>query len=93
MTYAPTEIDFNNKKYILNFPLRCLFGKEEDYFIIQSEMLDIIGTGETKEDAELSFKQEFDYIFTEYNSLSDDKLSKRLVKIKNLLNNIVKQVI
>ena len=93
MSYAPTEIDFNDRKYILNFPLRCLFEKEEDYFIIQSEMLDIIGTGETKEDAELAFKQEFDYIFTEYNSLSDEKLSKRLVKIKNLLNNIVKQVI
>ena len=57
MSYAPTEIDFNNKRYILNSPLRCLFEKEEDYFIIQSEMLDIIGTGETKEDAELAFKQ------------------------------------
>ncbi len=93
MSYAPSEIDFDDKKYILNFPLRCLFEKEDDYFIIQSEMLDIIGTGETKEDAEFSFKQEFDYIYTLYTNTDDEKLSKRLVKIKTLLNNVVKQVI
>ncbi len=93
MSYAVSEIDFNGKKYILNFPLRCLFEKEDDYFVIQSEMLDIIGTGKTKEGAELSFKQEFDYIYTLYMNTDDEKLSKRLVKIKILLTNIVKQVI
>jgi hypothetical protein len=93
MSYAPSEIDFNNKKYILNFPLRCLFEKEDDYFVIQSEMLDIIGTGNTKEAAELSFKQEFNYIYTLYNGTEDEKLSKRLLKIKILLNNIVKKVV
>jgi hypothetical protein len=93
MSYAPSEIDFDGKKYILNFPLRCLFEKEENYFIIQSEMLDIIGTGETKEEAELSFKQEFDYIYNLYNETENEKLSKRLIKIKTILDNIVKQVI
>ena len=69
------------------------FEKEEDYFIIQSEMLDIIGTGETKEAAELSFKQEFYYIYNLYNDTENGKLSKRLIKIKTILDNIVKQVI
>jgi hypothetical protein len=93
MSYAPTKIDINGKQYILNFPLRCLFEKEDDYFVVQSEMLDIVGTGETKEAAELSFKQEFDYIYTQYNKLENNQLSERLLNIKYIMNNIVKQII
>jgi hypothetical protein len=92
LSYAPEAISINNKKYILNYPLRCLFDKEEDYYIINNEQLDIIGTGLSREDAETNFKEEFDYLYTRLNSLDDSRLSNRLLGIKSILNNYVKAV-
>jgi hypothetical protein len=92
LDFAPAQIPVGERTYILKQPLRCLFEKEEDFFIIQSEMLDIIGTGLTPEEAQQCFYQEFDYIFQTYNSLSDDQLTQRLVSIKIILNQIVKTV-
>jgi hypothetical protein len=36
---------FNTGTYILAFPLRGKLEKEDDYFLIEPEMLDIVGTG------------------------------------------------
>jgi hypothetical protein len=55
-------------------------------------MLDIIGTGESEESAKESFAVEFDYIFTRYNELPENQLSERLLKIKTIINLLVKSV-
>jgi predicted RNase H-like HicB family nuclease len=63
--------------------------KEGDYYVIKSEMLGIIGTGLTEDEAEKSFTEEFDYIYKRLNSQEDESLSKRNRSIKDILNQIV----
>lgn len=92
LSYSPEIINVNRKQYILNFPLRCLFAKEEDYYVINNEQLDIIGTGETQDEAEQNFNEEFDYLYNRLNSLKDNQLNKRLLRIKGVLNSFVKEV-
>jgi hypothetical protein len=79
-------------KYILKYPLRCLFEKENDYYVIQSEILDIIGTGLTVDEAEFSFAEEFNYIFNKLNSLNDDQLTEHNNQIKLFLNSYIKEI-
>lgn len=92
LAYAPDEIEFNGKKYLLDFPLRCLIETEDGVFSIKSEMLDLIGTGETEEQAKESFAQEFDYIYRRYSELAEDQMTKRLQKVKTRLLNLIKSV-
>jgi len=92
LSYSPDIIVHNNVSFILNFPLRCSLEKENNYFIIQSELLDIVGTGETEDDAEANFAEEFSYIYYRYNDLEDSKLSDRILNIKRILNYLLKEV-
>jgi len=92
LEYAPDVIIANNKTYILKYPLRCLFEKEDDFFVIQSEMLNIIGTGITEDEAEKSFSEEFDFVYQRFNNLGDDKLTNHNKLIKSIFNQIVKKV-
>jgi len=92
LEYAPEIIITGQTKYILKYPLRCLFEKEDDYFVIQSEMLGIIGTGLTEDDAENSFAEEFDFVYKRFNSLSSKSLTNHNRLIKSILNQIVEKV-
>lgn len=58
LSYSPMVIEVRNKKYIFNYPVRSLFKIEDDVIIIKNELLDIIGTGDTQEEAEQSFNEE-----------------------------------
>ncbi len=49
--------------------------KELNYYIIQSEMFGIIGTGLTEDDAEKSFAEEFDFMYNKLNSLDVNSLT------------------
>lgn len=90
--YAFDTIVFNNKAYILAFPLRCKIEKEEDYYVIQSEMIDIVGTGKTIDHAEKSFSEEFHFVYNRYNELTDKKMGDRSRRIKTILNSLVLKV-
>ncbi len=92
LEFAPEVIIVEDRKYILKHPLRCLFEKDDDYFVIQNEMLDIIGTGLTEDDAEKSFCEEFDYIYQRYNALKDEQLTQKIFLAKTILNQIVVKV-
>ena len=89
---AEKILGVNNKQYVLNYPLRCLFEKEDNYYVINNEQLDIIGTGMIPEDAEINFNEEFDFLYNRLNTLEDSNLSNRLIRIKGIINNIVKEV-
>ncbi len=91
LSYAPEIITHQNTQYLLTSPLRCLFEKEKGFFIIKSELLGIIGTGETEEAAENNFAQEFDFIFNRYHQLPFSKLSAQLKKVKIMLDFLVKE--
>jgi predicted RNase H-like HicB family nuclease len=92
MAYSPETIIINDKTYNLKFPLRCSFRKEEDYYVIKNEQLDIVATGQTPEDAETDFKEEFDYLYSRLNELNDNQLSNRMLAIKNTINQYVKSI-
>ncbi len=87
--YAIETIMHGKRSYILAFPLRCKLEKEEGYFVIQSEMLDIVGTGKTIDEAKLNFSEEFDFVYNRYKKLANDKLGDRLNRIKTMLNALV----
>ena len=93
LSYSPQIINVNSKQFILHHPLLCLFEKEEDYYVINNAQLDIIGTGTTQEEAEINFNEEFCYLYTKLNSLEDTQLSKRLIRIKGVINSFVKEVV
>lgn len=93
LSYSPEIITVGNRQYLLNFPLRCLFEKEEDFYVINNELLDIIGTGKTPDEAEQNFNEEFDFLHNRLNSLSDDKLSKRMSQIKYTIQLYIKEVL
>lgn len=92
LEYAPDIIVNDTIKYILKYPLRCLFEKEDDYFVIQSEMLGIIGTGLTEDEAEKSFAEEFDFVYKRFNSLKDASLTNHNKLIRDILNQIIEKV-
>lgn len=85
-------VTYNNLTYNLAFPLMCKLEKEEDYFIVQSDILDIVGTGYTINDAEKNFAEEFHFIYTRYNQVSNKMLSDRLQRIKNIINSLVLKI-
>lgn len=92
LEYAPNIIMAEAVKYVLKYPLRCLFAKEENYFIIQSEMLGVIGTGLTEDEAESSFAEEFDFLYNRLNSLEASSLTNHNKLIKNIITQIVEKV-
>ena len=92
LEYAPELLLIGQTKYILKYPLRCLFEKEDDYFVIQSEMLGIIGTGLTEDEAEKSFAEEFDYVYKRFNSIDSNSLTNHNRLIRDILNQIVEKV-
>ena len=92
LSYAPEVIEFNNRKYTLNYPLRCLFVREDDHFIIKNELLDIYAVGDSESEAEKDFGEEFDYLYRTLNSLADTKMTSRLQNIKLFINHYVKNV-
>ncbi len=93
LSYSPEIINVNNRQYILQFPLRCLFEKEDDFYTIENELLDVIGTGLTQDEAEQNFNEEFDFLYHRLNQLTDEQLTKRLIRIKITLNSYIKEVL
>ncbi|MCX6272670.1 MAG: hypothetical protein NTU44_15925 [Bacteroidetes bacterium] len=92
LEFAPEVIASENRRYILKYPLRCLFEKEDNYYIIQSEMLGIIGTGRTEDEAEQSFSMEFDYLYERLKTLQTGQLTKHNQLIKNIINQVVENI-
>lgn len=92
LEYATDIIVSDTRNYMLKYPLRCLFEKEDDYFIIQSEMLGIIGTGLTEDDAENSFAEEFDFIYNRLNTLDDNSLTNHNRLIRIIITQIIDRI-
>jgi hypothetical protein len=92
ISIAPDRIISATHTYHLIGPLRCLFEKEDDYYVLTCELLDLVGTGLTMEEAQQSFAEEFEFIYNRYNALSDAEMSHRIKSIKTLLNALLKKV-
>jgi predicted RNase H-like HicB family nuclease len=90
--YSTDIIVHNNRAYILASPLLCKLEKEDDYYVIESEMLGIVGTGLTIDDAEQNFSEEFHYVYLRYNQLPEKEMSERVKRIKSILNSMITKI-
>lgn len=86
-------IQFENTTYLFHSPLNCILTYEDEAYFIKSDLLDIVGTGSTQDEASNDFAEEFNFIYATYLSTEDSKLSDRLLNIKKLLQIIVKEII
>jgi hypothetical protein len=89
--FKPIEIVVNNSVYKVS-SLLAEFEKENDHYILKSELLDIVGVGSTEEEAKRSFYEEFDYIYNTYLAMPDKKLSPKLLAIKKVLPLIAQKI-
>jgi hypothetical protein len=92
LSIAPLQVVVENKTYYLHTPLLCTVHKEEGNFIVENEMLDLYASGATIDEAEHDFYNEFDASYKLLNNLSNDELSDRLVRAKNMMNAYVKEI-
>ncbi len=92
IAYSPAIINVYDKQYIFHYPMHCSFIKEDDYYLIKNELIDITATGLTIDEAEQNFNEEFDFLYSRLNDLDSSKLSKRLQNIKLAINLFVKEV-
>ncbi|MFA7380592.1 MAG: hypothetical protein WC150_09035 [Bacteroidia bacterium] len=82
---------FGDKTYSFKHPLYCDLIHEDDSYGLENKQIGIFAFGKTEQEARESFAEEFDYIYTRYNSLSTDKLSDDVRYIRDYLNLIVKK--
>ncbi len=92
LEYAPDVIVAEERKYLLKVPVRCLFEKEADYYVIQNEVLGIIGTGLSEEIAVQAFAEEFDHLYQVLNGLNDVSLTAHNKQIKGFINYYVEKI-
>jgi hypothetical protein len=83
------EIVVNENVYKLKFPIHGKVEIEGSEHSIISAEFGLYGFGQTMDEAKVNFCEEFHYIYTRYNSLSPELLSKKVLEIKDYLNFIV----
>lgn len=89
--YRINEIVWQNKKLILNHEVACAVEREGDLVVIKYEPLDIITYSETRDDAIIDFNEEFYLLWKEYGQIEVDQLTKDAAKLKQMLNDLVKE--
>ncbi len=92
LSYTFPKIENGGRIYNLHNPLRCKLEQDEDnVYLIQHELLDIVGAGDTEAEAIKSFQEEFDEAYYSYNQYKDAQLAPHLLRAKNFINLIVKK--
>lgn len=84
-----SKIQFEQTLYNLRYPIYCELIHEDESYSLENKQLGIYAFGKTIEEAQVNFAEDFDYIFTRYNSLSNDELTQDVITIKQFLNLIV----
>ncbi|MBU2912714.1 hypothetical protein [Reichenbachiella agariperforans] len=87
--YQFNTVEFNGTKYELRFPISCELTHEDEAYVLDNKGLGILSFGKTIDEVQKAFFEEFDYIYSRYNSLPDSDLSSEVIAIKNYLNLIV----
>ena len=87
--YSFDKISYADNSYVLKFPIYCEMIHDEDIYFLENSELGIYVSGESLEEAQQAFFEEFDYIFQRYNELSDEQLTDDVLSIKSFLNLIV----
>ena len=91
--FSPKVMNGKDRQYVFNFPLLSIMRKEDGQYMIENDMLAIIGLGRTRAEVAQDFADVFDYVYRRYNELPEEELSPRMLRIKTMLNNTVKSII
>lgn len=91
--FSPKVMNGKDRQYVFNFPLLSIMHKEEDHYMIENDMLAIIGIGRTRAEAAQDFADVFDHVYRRCNELPEEQLTERMLRIKSILNNTVKTVV
>jgi len=91
IAFTIDKIDYKDIHYEFVCPLICTAYKKDGQFFVKCELLDLIGTGQTINEAANDFYDEFDYIYKTYTSKPSNELSNRLQLIKSILIDLVKK--
>jgi hypothetical protein len=83
------DLGDNDLKLKLKKKVSCFIQKEEDYYLLTNNELDIISAGTNPTDAISNFSKDFNYLYQRLNGLEDDQLSDRLQGIKKEINKYV----
>ena len=87
--YTFNSFSVSGKEYSFKFPIYCELLHEEGTYSFENKELGIYAHGKTIDEAQKNFFEDFDYIFTRYNSLPGSKLTNDVAAIKKFLNLIV----
>lgn len=91
--FSPKVINGKDRQYVFNFPLLSVMKRENGHYMIENDMLSIIGVGRTRAEVTQDFADVFDEIYKWYNELPEEELSPKMLRTKTILNNTVKSVI
>lgn len=91
--YSPSALNYFGITYELKYPLRSKYDTLDGMILIENEMLGIYAYGQDDLEAEEMFSEEFHYLYTRYNELSNEQMDSGAIFIKQLINNIVQKVI
>lgn len=86
LDYAPEAFVSDKTKYILTEPILCSFQSENDIYVIQCNLPDLIGTGKTKYNAVSAFNKEFVYLYKYLKLLEDRQMTKLIQFTKSMIN-------
>lgn len=87
--YSFSKIAYEENSYELKFPIYCEMIHNEEGYSFENSELGIYVSGESIEEVQSTFFEEFDYIYQRYNELTDDQLTVDVLSIKSFLNFIV----
>ncbi len=90
LAFSPENIQFGEKVYRLHAPLHCKVDTEYGYYVIQNDILGIVGTGDTFKEAVTSFSEDFDFIVNHYRELDEQQMSSRIKRAKEFIRLILK---
>lgn len=92
LSHKLNKIEFKGTTFNLYSPIFCTLNKEDGYFLLRNDLLDISASGLTIKDAEYEFSENFYYCYYRFNDLSDEKLSSNLVRVKAIINILVSSI-
>jgi len=92
-SWNPKVIRHRGRAYLLRYSIRCRVVYEGKVCSIDNGLLGIVGTGKSRLEAEKSLMQEFDFVYRRYTGLPDRQLVTHLVKAKNHLKHLVREVL
>jgi hypothetical protein len=95
ISYSYPTITHDGRTYVLYDLFHCKVEREDESgYSIKSEMLDIVGNGETEEAAAKSFEQAFDALYRRFDEQTDDVLNdEKQARIKKMLPLLIKEVL